>query len=364
MPCFLFIVGASISLSILPLRAKGVTRWELFKKAAVRTFKLFALGIFLQGADFPNYDLSMLRLPGVLQRIAFDYFVVTCCVIFMPVWDAQFLQNNKYLNATVSVFVKYIAYWVTAISIFIVFISMTFGVRIPDCNNKRGQITPACNAAGIIDKAILTTAHMYQTPTCLDAVPPCKFFDPEGILSTVGSTASCFFGLYFGFILYVHKSHKIRLAHWIPFSAILFVLGIAIHFAGIPLNKNLYSMSYIFLMAGTAGILLSICYILIDIPESRWFEYSFMPFIVLGMNSIAIYAGDEFLPYIIGKRNGDGFIYWGGNPTNNPANWFYSNILLYGRNVELANFFYALIDVTFWVIVAAIMYRKKIFVKI
>jgi heparan-alpha-glucosaminide N-acetyltransferase len=84
MPFFLFIVGASIVLSHSKLQKSGVSRLELVKKAAIRSCKLFALGIFLQGASFPDYDLSTLRIPGVLQRIAITYFLVVLIELFVP----------------------------------------------------------------------------------------------------------------------------------------------------------------------------------------------------------------------------------------------------------------------------------------
>jgi heparan-alpha-glucosaminide N-acetyltransferase len=366
MPFFLFIVGCSISLSVVPLRERGYARWTLLKKVLIRTFKLFILGIFLQGGNFPRYDLSSLRIPGVLQRIAVNYFVVCITVISLPVWsDWNLVKNRNYLNNILGVAVKYGMYWISGFGILVIFVIVTFGLPIPDCGYTRGHITPQCNAAGVIDAAILTPSHIYPYPSCLQANPPCTYFDPEGILTTFGSIASCFFGLYYGLILFHYKDHKLRLAHWIPLSVVLTALGIIVHFSGIPLNKNLYSLSYIFLMAGSSGLLLTAFYILIDIPKSRVSEYFVMPLIVIGMNSIAIYTGDYFLPsgpFFGTGRGSTAFIYYG-TPSHNIVNIYWDALVVIFKP-HFANFVFAISDVIFWMVVAAVLYKKKIFVKL
>jgi predicted acyltransferase len=84
MPTFLFIVGASIAIAFNGALEREESKAALLKRAFVRTCKLFAMGLFLQGGNFPYFDLSTLRVMGVLQRIAICYFIVSALFIFAP----------------------------------------------------------------------------------------------------------------------------------------------------------------------------------------------------------------------------------------------------------------------------------------
>jgi heparan-alpha-glucosaminide N-acetyltransferase len=242
---------------------------------------------------------------------------------------------------------------------------LTFSIPVP-CGTTvlRGKLAPNCNAAGYLDSLILTTNHMYRWPTCLDAVPPCEYFDPEGLLTTFNAVTSGFIGLYFGYTLTRFTNHTKRLAHWIPLSLFFIIMSIIMHFSGYHYNKNLYTFSYVFLMAGCSGLLLSICYAAIDIPKTRIPQYLMMPFIVLGMNSIAIYAIDEFFPMIFGSQspNGGAWFFWQ-SKDQNLVYWFFKTFLL-AFPMEWAVFFYALMDTILMITIAAIFYRQKKFFKI
>ena len=124
-------------------------------------------------------------------------------------------------------------------------------------------------------------------------------------------------------------------------------------------------------MAGFAGLVGSFVYVMLDVlPEHgasgrvrRVLEILFTPFIVLGMNSIAVYAGDDFLQAIIGERNGTGFIYVY-KRSNTLTNWLYNTLYVSWLPKEFAAAMFATTDVIFWMIVAYILYRKKIFFKV
>jgi heparan-alpha-glucosaminide N-acetyltransferase len=83
---------------------------------------------------------------------------------------------------------------------------------------------------------------MYHHPTCL---PDCQYFDPEGTLSTFVATVSIFIGLYFGYHLVHFLDHKSRVLGWVVPSVLMIGAGIGIHFAGMPFNKNLYSIRFV-----------------------------------------------------------------------------------------------------------------------
>ena len=80
-------------------------------------------------------------------------------------------------------------------------------------------------------------------------------YDPEGSLSTLPTVMNCWLGLHFGRVLKFEriKGVKSRLIHWLCLSSTLVIFGLIVHFAGIPMNKQLWSTSYLLFMAGTCG---------------------------------------------------------------------------------------------------------------
>ncbi|RCV39503.1 hypothetical protein SETIT_8G229400v2 [Setaria italica] len=89
-------------------------------------------------------------------------------------------------------------------------------------------------------------------------------FEPEGLLSSISSILSGTIGIHYGHVLIHFKTHKGRLKHWLLMGFSLLVLGILLHFTkAIPINKQLYSFSYVCFTGGAAGIVLSAFYILV-----------------------------------------------------------------------------------------------------
>jgi heparan-alpha-glucosaminide N-acetyltransferase len=233
---------------------------------------------------------------------------------------------------------------------------LLFAPDIPGCG--RGSLSSSCNAVGYIDQLILRPAHMYSSPTCKEADPPCLYFDPEGLVSTLAASASCYIGLYMGYILAKFSDHKHRLGHWIGSGIVMVILGVIIHFAGIPFNKNLYSLSYVLVMAGSASILFSACYAAIDIPQNKVVRIIMLPMIAMGMNSIAVYAFDHFWGSIFGR-----YLYWG-KPDQTLFSWIYRNLYASWMETKVAVLFWALTDTVFNMIFAGILYKMGVFFKI
>ena len=227
-------------------------------------------------------------------------------------------------------------------------------------------------------------------------------------LSTFGSSLSSFIGLYFGYCLLHFKSHASRLLHWIPLSILMLLAGIGLNFV-VPINKNLYSISYILFMAGFAGIALSCFYLVLDVPGSaaaaaeaeaasakkegtsrdnndsgdnnsikvatsaklllayRWFTRNilFLPLIALGMNSIAVFVADPMTSMFLGSRGDTGFIYWK-EPSQNIGNWLWGTVFLADNYlpVQAAILLYSLLDVTWWTFVAIVLFKLEIFFKV
>ncbi|KAG6426666.1 hypothetical protein SASPL_110893 [Salvia splendens] len=340
MPFFLFMVGVSLGLVY-----KNMTcRVAATKKAILRAGKLFVLGIFLQGGYFHGLskltygvDLEQIRWMGILQRIAVAYWVAAMCEIW--------LRNDEIVDSRKSLLKKYRWQWATAFVLSTVYLLMLYGLYVPDWEyhipieasfraevfkvkcGVRANTGPACNAAGMLDRAVLGIQRLYRKPIYArtqqcsinspnygplppDAPSWCRApFDPEGILSTVMAIVTCLLGLQYGHVIVHFKEHKKRLSLWSYPSTGFMLLGLMCHVLGMHINKALYSFSYTCVTVGLAGILLATIYLVVDVKGWRRFS---MVLEWMGKNALLIYilVACNILPLIL-----QGF-YWK-EPHNN-----------------------------------------------
>ena len=142
MPFFLFIVGMSISLAYKGPLSRGAPKFDMFKKAATRTIKLYLIFLALK---LPNMNLKRLRVLGVLPRIAICYIIATCTAIFIPKMNIK----TSFMKAIF----PYVAQYAVAVGILVLYIGLMFGLPVPGCE-RPGMMTPSCNAAGYIDEKV------------------------------------------------------------------------------------------------------------------------------------------------------------------------------------------------------------------
>ncbi|XVE89641.1 hypothetical protein DITRI_Ditri20bG0012100 [Diplodiscus trichospermus] len=323
MPFFLFIVGMAIPLALKRIPSRG----EAVMKVVFRTLKLLFWGLLLQGGyshapDNLSYgvDVTMIRFCGILQRIAFAYLVVALAEIFLK--DAQ---PEATLAGHFSVFRLYCWHWLVGGCILVVYLALLYRTYVPDWQftvqnkdsvdygkaftvacNMRGKLDPPCNAVGYIDRQVLGIDRMYQRPAwrrtkaCTENSPyegPFKPgapswchapFEPEGILSSISAILSTIIGVHFGHVLVHLKGHSERLKQWIIMGFALLILGILLHFThAIPLNKQLYTFSYVCVTSGVAALVFSAIYIMVDIWDLK---YIFLPLKWIGMNAMLVYV--------------------------------------------------------------------------
>ncbi|WP_316928842.1 acyltransferase family protein [Gaetbulibacter saemankumensis] len=311
-PFFLFIVGISIYFAYKNKTPNAST----IKKISIRSLKLIGLGLFLN-AFIPQMpfisDIETLRFPGVLQRIGIVFFV-----------SALLYLNFSWKKLlAICVFIL-IGYW-----ILLDFIPLPNG-NVPTLDRSIN------NWANYIDLNILGN-HMWQAD-----------YDPEGLLSTLTSIVSCLSGVLTAKVLDHYKS-------------INFLIGIALVFLTLgyiwnfwfPINKAFWSSSFVLVTNGWATLLLAIIYYLKDIKNYKFgniFKY-------VGMNAITIY----FLSSLISKC-----MYL--IPINNSQNihsWLYENIFLHDFIIpEMSSLLYGLGVVAFYIFLAYLLYRKRIFIKV
>ncbi|KAJ7540770.1 hypothetical protein O6H91_10G029900 [Diphasiastrum complanatum] len=321
MPFFLFIVGVAIALAFKRVPKRGTA----VKRVIERTLKLLFWGIILQGGyshapDDLAYgvDMKLIRWCGILQRIALSYFIVSLVEIAITKSDGLMLLEGRF-----EIFKLYKWQWLFAFIVFVVYHSVVYGLYVPDWHfmpadgdektiytvkcGVKAHFGPACNAVGYVDRRVWGIHHLYGFPefrraqSCsLDSpaegpAPPnapswCLApYEPEGLMSSISAILSCIIGLHYGHVLIHFKDHKKRLVHWISSGVVLILLGTILHFSdGLPMNKQLYSFSYVCFTSGAAGLLFSALYIMIDAYGVR------RPTILLewmGMNAMLVFAG-------------------------------------------------------------------------
>jgi len=239
-PFFIVIVGISSVLALTNLKAKGCSTSRLLEKVVRRSGYIFLMGLLLNA--FPHFDLSTLRILGVLQRIALCYFF------------------SAFLFLTTRIQVQAIIMLVLLIG---------YG-----CLMTYTPFTPDGNLVGALDRLVLTPAHLY-TPT----------FDPEGLLSTLPAIASVLLGNLLGFSLTSLRTKKQKL-RWMSVVGLMLIVLAWIWNLSLPINKALWSSSYVLLTGGIALLVSSILYFMIEIKY--WIRWS-KPFDLLGRHAMLVY---------------------------------------------------------------------------
>ncbi|CAF1538096.1 unnamed protein product, partial [Didymodactylos carnosus] len=307
-PWFTWVMGVSIVLSQRSMRSKNVRKTRIFTKIVRRTIILFLLGLALQGRQ-GNGTLKELRIFGVLQRLALCYFFTAVLELLFDTYDIDArspLSNSvdQPLSTELRAMLMYWPQWLFVLLITIAWLLITFLVDVPGCG--RGYLGPGgrhrhgkfenCTggASGYIDRYLLHPSHMYNDPTCKGVYDTKLAYDPEGILGTLTGILLCYLGVQAGHS-FLHSTRVIRVCcHWIVSGIICGTIGLILSLGGqsdswIPINKNLWSLSFVLVLASLAFVILTIFYLIVDVKT--WFTGS--PFLWLGMNSIVLYVGHD-----------------------------------------------------------------------
>ena len=320
-PFFLFIVGVAIPLALGRRVDEGGRKRDLYWKIIKRALIIFALGEFLAG--FPYFHLSTMRIPGVLQRIAVCYLFASFI----------FLKTKPRTQAII------------ALALLVVYWLLMTHVHAP--GYATGDLSKEGSLASYIDRTVFGR-HVWSQA---------KVYDPEGILSTMGALATTLFGVLAG--------NHLRCSTRTQFEKVagLFVAGMICVVIGwawnpfFPINKGLWTSSYVFLTGGMALQLLAFCYWLIDIKNYRaWAK----PFVVFGVNAIVLFVGTGIMARLMGlirlpTSDGKGISLQG---------WIYQHLFLSWAQPINASLAFAIVFILLWLGLMWILYWRKIFIKI
>lgn len=319
-PFFVFIVGVAIPLAFERRKAVGGSQRDLYLKIARRTAIIFGLGLWLNAFPFSGAWFSNLRIPGVLQRIALCYGLAA--LIFLKAR----VKTQVWLTAALL-----LGYWAMM-------------KLIPAPGYARGDLTLEGSLASWVDRTLLA-GHIYK-----------PLYDPEGSLSTLPAIATALLGVLAGQWL-MQKREALEKIAGLFVAGALCVIGGYVWDWFFPINKALWTSSYVLFTGGLALELLALCYWLVDLQGyRRWAK----PFVVFGVNALALYVLSGMLSDVLNvvpRAKLDG-------ATGNLKSWIYERVFeswLAPVNASLA---FALSYVAFWWLLMWVLYRRKIFIKV
>jgi predicted acyltransferase len=323
-PSFLFIAGISIVLATETRLERGASRASLRLHVLKRSVILFMLGLVVNG--FPLFHLGTLRIYGVLQRIAICFLIA----------GLLYLWNSRAWVAATTVAVALFSYWILMRWVPIPGIGVpTHAVRLLDPNQ---------NWVAYVDRRIFP-GRLYEGVR-----------DPEGLISNIPALGTILLGVLTGIWLRRAKTLSTKAIGMLAGSLSGLLLG-ELWNVWFPINKKLWTSSYVLFAAGCTLLLLAICFYAVEIKQ--WTRGWTFPWLVFGSNAITAYVFSELLGDALGTlRVHDGaritdlqqFIY---------QRWFFPLVDPY-----FGSLLYAVAFVLVCFVPVLLLYRKKIFIKV
>ena len=312
-PFFLWIIGVAMVFSFKRRLDQKTDKTKLLLHIFRRSLILFALGLFLNG--FPYFNLGTIRIMGVLQRIALCYLFAGIIFLYTKL-RGQILWTVLFL----------FGYW--------------FLIKfVPVPGFGPGHLELQGNLAQYIDHLLLQ-GHLWASN-----------WDPEGILSTIPAVATVMFGILTGQLLISEKVAASKKVFWLFSGSIaLIICGLTMSI-WLPINKSLWTSSYAILTAGLAGLVFSFIYFFVDLKgHSGWTK----PFVIYGLNAITVYILSVLLTETLMIVNVGGI----------SLQEFVYGFFLTLVTTKNATLILALTHVIVFYLVAYLLYRKKVFIKI
>lgn len=307
-PFFLFIMGISCYLSLVKSEFKPTPK--VLRRIIKRTVLLFVIGLFIHWFDNAlsgDYGLAHLRIWAVLQRIALCYCAVSLFALFC---------NHRYTLP------------VAALLLLIYSAILIFG---------NGYAEDAdINILAQTDLRLFGYEHLYHKSPV----------DPEGLLGTISSIAHVMLGFYCGQLIRKKDSVEQKVIALFVVGTVLVVAGWLLSY-GLPLNKHVWSPSYVMVTCGLASLLQALLMYVIDIQQKKgWTTF----FHVFGVNALALYVSSELLAILLGNYGISETVY----------GWIHAVV----PPLKPASLVYAVYFVLLNFAIGYVLYRKKIYIKL
>ena len=305
-PFFLFMVGVSVTFALSNRNADTTGHKKLIIHIIRRALIIFLLGMALNLIG--RFEFNTLRIPGVLTRIALVFLVISLI----------------YIKTTPATRV-----WLCFSFLVIYYLLMTV---VPVPGFGPANLEPATNLGAWLDRTLLTENHLWRTS---------RTWDPEGILSTLPALSTGLLGIMTGDWLRRKDKPEAEKVAWLFAAGFLSVIAGLIWDGFFPINKALWTSSFVLFTGGLAAMSLALCYWLIDVQGYKGIT---PPFVAFGRNAITAYVLSGIIPRFLHGAHAALFV-----PYLSPLN----------ASLAAAIFLVLLILIPIW-----IMYKRNIIVKI
>ncbi len=316
-PFFLFIVGVSMWFSFKKFE-QGITKIALYK--VLKRFSImFLLGVFLNA--FPKFDFENLRYLGVLQRIAIAYLI-----------GALLCMQFKYKQLLLIFGGILISYW---------------GLLFLGASNAPYDLST--NLVRKVDILLFGENHLYKG----FGIP----FDPEGLLSSIPSVATLLIGYFSGRFIDLSKNTLKAIKKLLAIGALTVFVGFIWSFI-FPINKPIWTSTYVLYTGGLAMVFLALLLWIIDVQHfKKWAT----PFIHFGTNPLAIYMFSGLyvsaIIYLIKITNDKGELVVG-------YDYLFTDVFVPIAGNMNGSLLFAITHIVIFWLITFILYKKKIFIKI
>ncbi|MCC7474953.1 MAG: DUF1624 domain-containing protein [Pirellulales bacterium] len=334
-PFFLFIVGTSLAYSMRKYRnpfrahlgegAESCVPASLYWRIARRTLLLIFLGWMpslliktVHAAQGGSFDLSDLRIVGVLVRIALVYCATSLVVLHVP------LRGQAMLAVVIL-----LGYWA----------ALTF---LPNPHDRTANLACATNLVGAIDHAIIGPNHMYKDGNGTD---------PEGFLSTLPAIVTALIGYWVGLFIQRRGVNTRTIAQLAACGIVLALVGEAWHYVPLvnfPINKKIWTSSFVLLTGGLGMVALCGCLLVFD--QWGWRRLA-RPFEIVGVNAILVFVASGLLSTALDR--------WWTICDSSAKDWLFEHLFTsWIHDPKLASLGFALLTATFWWVVCWAMARR------
>jgi len=327
-PFFLFIIGVAMSFSLSKYTTENRPPLAVYWRIGRRALILFGLGLFLtlfsltldfwiNGASASKF--TTIQFMDILQRIAIAYLISAIAVL-----------NLKRRCLWILAYILLGGYWAAM-------------QLIPVPGYGTGNLTPEGNLVEYVDRLILGQQHLLIK------------FDPDGLLSNLPAVVTVLAGYFTGVWLSEQPQGSRTSINLAMFGISCILIG---HLWGFvfPINKQLWTSSYVIFTAGFALLLLASCYELIEVRGLKWLGF---PFQVMGLNAICAYVGSELLSEILSQtRIGNG------SNAATISTWIYEYLFKSWAGSLNGSFLFAVATVCFWWLILYFMYRRNWYFKV
>jgi len=332
-PTFLFMVGVSIVFAYSSRLAKNVSRKDIMLHTMKRAVFIILIGLFFNSAPF--FHLGRLRYFGVLQRIGMCYAIAGAIYLF-----------GKVRGSVIAIVLALVGYWFVMTQVPVPGYGMP-GTTVHGVTLGIWDTSGASTMAGWVDQQMMSPVHIYQH----------KGFDPEGLLSTIPAVATTLLGVLVGVWIKTKRSVE-RKAAWLAGVGVVLIGAGLLWSNSFPINKRMWTSSYVLFVGGIAMVALALLYFVIDrkpreagAKTSLWMK----PWLVYGSNALTAYVIADALAITLGD------VHIAGKSLHGTL--FHLLPLSLGP-IEIWSLVYALLFDLACFLPILVLYRKKIFLRL